>query len=216
MFQRNPAWLREIHFYKKLRKDGQSVTEYVTELKRIAAKCKFPPEMEKIVIRDKFVTGLEWEKIQTRLFVEDSDKLTLEKALSIALGIEQAEKGLKQLHTETSVNYMSGIKCYCCGKPAHVKMDCVYRDHRCKICHKVGHLEQICFKNEVNNTGPQKQNKKKSSYGQGTQATGPGQKGQHKNYSKVKYVENENNSHTKIFTVQPAGSPRVARVLPAI
>ncbi|CAB0041830.1 unnamed protein product [Trichogramma brassicae] len=46
----------------------------------------------------------------------------------------------------------TGILCYCCGKPNHVRRECRFREYACRACNKKGHLERVCkSKNNVNN-----------------------------------------------------------------
>ena len=74
-------------FYKRDRKTGETVSAYIAELRRLSEHCKFG-ELLNDYLRDKFVCGLNSERVQQKLL--SMKELTLEKALDIAASFETA------------------------------------------------------------------------------------------------------------------------------
>ena len=54
------------HFFKRDRKHGESVSDYIAELRRLSERCGFAGELN-TYLRDRFVCGLTSEKIQQKL-----------------------------------------------------------------------------------------------------------------------------------------------------
>ena len=57
------------HFHKRDQASGESISEYVAELRRLAAKCSFAGYLDE-ALRDRFVCGLQSDSIQKRLLSE--------------------------------------------------------------------------------------------------------------------------------------------------
>ena len=60
------------YFHKRSQAAGETVSEYSAELRRLAARCKFPEASLEDTIRDRFVCGLLSEPTQ-RVDREDPD-----------------------------------------------------------------------------------------------------------------------------------------------
>ena len=71
---------------------GETITEYVAELRRLAATCEFG-EFLNDALRDRLVCGQRNESVQKRLLSEAN--LTFSKALKLAQSMELADKTLK-------------------------------------------------------------------------------------------------------------------------
>ena len=82
------------HFNQRIQSGGESVSEYVAELKRLATNCDFGQRLEE-ALRDRLVCGLRNSNVQRKLLTEPG--LTYAKAVEIALGMEAAEKNTRQL-----------------------------------------------------------------------------------------------------------------------
>ena len=39
----------------------------------------------------------------------------------------------------------AGKQCACCGKPNHIKAECIHRDKKCDRCGQTGHLNAACY-----------------------------------------------------------------------
>ena len=63
---------QRFHFNRRNQREGESLSEYVAELRRMAAKCSFNAEYLEEALRDRIVCGLRSEVIQRCLLTEDA------------------------------------------------------------------------------------------------------------------------------------------------
>ena len=84
-------------FYKRQQKEGESIANYVAELRRLAKDCEFADSLN-TVLRDQLVCGLRHEGLQQKVLAERD--LTLGKALSLTQAHETARHELKLLRGE--------------------------------------------------------------------------------------------------------------------
>ena len=69
-FKPKPITIAErFRFYKRQQRQGESMADYVAELRRLATACEFGAFLDD-ALRDKFVCGLQNENIQRRLLSE--------------------------------------------------------------------------------------------------------------------------------------------------
>ena len=146
------------HFHKRNQAAGESVAEFIAELRRLAKHCEFKTFLEE-ALRDRFVCGLNKKAIQNKLLTEKD--LTLARALQIATGMEAAAKQVAELQATSSASAASAGAtvtskgdvhkvttnpryCYRCGKPDHKSAQCPSSKLRCYNCGKVGHLRRVC------------------------------------------------------------------------
>ncbi|PIK53317.1 hypothetical protein BSL78_09796 [Apostichopus japonicus] len=180
-----PAMAERFKFYARKQASGESVTQYLAELKRLASTCNFDRFLND-ALRDAFVFGLSDEHAQRRLFSCD-DKLTLEKAFSEAVSLETASAKTVMVRgaagtANSAVNAvnMEHVRCYCCGKPRHIKTDCRHKNADFSKCGKRGHLASQCRGRDISDraTGGRRMRFSKHS----------GNKSKKKWDSKVKYM----------------------------
>ena len=76
------------HFHKRNQASGESIAEYVAELRRLAARCNFGAYLED-ALRDRLVCGVSNENIQRGLLAEAD--LDLAKAVKRAVAMEAAQ-----------------------------------------------------------------------------------------------------------------------------
>ena len=164
------AILQRYNFYSTYRKQGQSVKDFVGELKGLARNCDFGKTStgvnltEKLILeenlRDRLVCGVADTAIQRRLLGESD--LSFDKAFQLALAMESAATNAAQLHTKnTTVYYANADKVstrkQCShkvkkGTPTHSQLKACYRcgktthlPSECRFCKKIGHIESHCF-----------------------------------------------------------------------
>jgi len=70
---------------------GESIMEYIAELRRLATRCNFRDFLEQ-AIRDKFMCGLKAEATQCRLLLEDA--LITIHVVEIAQGMEAVSSSM--------------------------------------------------------------------------------------------------------------------------
>nr|XP_034336152.1 uncharacterized protein K02A2.6-like [Crassostrea gigas] len=143
-------------FNKRNQKEGETVNEYVCELKKLSADCEFG-DFLKEALRDRLVCGLKSEAIQKKLLSEA--KLDFDGAVRIATAMEIADKDTQSFAGNTeSVHFMNSKpgqrgKPTSAGpkKPGYRGREKHYLDagkHRnsikCYKCGKPGHIAKHC------------------------------------------------------------------------
>ena len=74
----------------RVRKQGESVAEYVAELRNLSEYCDYGDHVFPM-LRDRLVCGVNHPSIQKRLLGMAGDDLTFDRAVEIAIGMETAE-----------------------------------------------------------------------------------------------------------------------------
>lgn len=138
-------------FHKRNQLQSESITEYIAELRKLTEHCEFGAGLSD-ALRDQLVCGMHNEGIQKRLLTED--KLTLARALEIAISMETATKDASELqgkHNEASSvhkfhtnQHNEKAPCFRCGKKSHDPADCWFKDKDCRQCNKRGHIQKMC------------------------------------------------------------------------
>ncbi|XP_042149464.1 uncharacterized protein K02A2.6-like [Ixodes scapularis] len=151
-------------FNRGMQQEGESVKDFMTELKHLARNCEFKEFLNE-ALRDRLVAGLRDEETQRISFATEG--LTFEGASEIPiekeLASQQTSELLKVEARPTEVNvikkenkretHTSRLKkegasktnrgCYRCGK-GHAPDRCWYRNTKCRACAKTAHLEAMC------------------------------------------------------------------------
>ena len=137
------------NFHRRNQASDESITEYVAELRKLAASCEFGGNLEES-LRDRFVCGLRSESTQKQLLTEAD--LTFKRAVEIAKGIEAAEKKSEQFKKAEPVEAINKLThcskpiqpCYRCGKQGHSPSTCHFKEELCRKCGKKGHIARVC------------------------------------------------------------------------
>lgn len=153
--------MQRFKFNSRTRKAGESVAEYLSQLRALAEYCNYGESLD-IMLRDRFVCGIENKSMQRKMLTES--ELTLTKAVDIALSIEAAEKDTQMLG-EATVQVQKIIKvksfpkqscpssqqrlgpkcdCNCCGGKDHSAQQCKFKDATCHHCKRKGHIRRAC------------------------------------------------------------------------
>ena len=101
-FDPKPAVIAErFKFHKRDQLPGESLADYIAELRRLAIHCEFGEYLDD-ALRDQLVCGLHAEVTQRRLLTMKN--LTLQEAIETALSMEAAEKDSKALQGSKDSN----------------------------------------------------------------------------------------------------------------
>ncbi|XP_055585346.1 uncharacterized protein K02A2.6-like [Uranotaenia lowii] len=131
--------------------DGETVIEWSTRLKKLAADCEFGNDLP-VFLKNIFVVGLKRGPVYERVCEEDPDsnlealvkvamkkESTLRQRESLEVNKFQSDQGNK-LKKPASPNF----RCYACGKGDHNFRKCQYKSYVYKVCDKKGHLAKVC------------------------------------------------------------------------
>ena len=124
LFNPKPHEMMELwKFRQRLQSEGETITEFITALQRVAANCDFGQYLN----------------------------LTLEKAKQIALAMDALDGAEVLISRDAEVNIVSNttkknVECYRCGE-SHFAYVCKHKRTVCKKCGKIGHLQRVCRTN---------------------------------------------------------------------
>lgn len=161
--------LENFKFNCRKQKEHESLSDYITDLEKLAQTCNFGAHLDK-ALRNQFVFGIYRREIQSRL-LEIRD-LSLAKAKEIAFGMEMSLRGTDELRTtaprsdvqhiehgkkkkrkpiqpqlakqKDNANSQGSLCCYRCGNRSHLANKCKHQNTVCNYCKKKGHLEKVC------------------------------------------------------------------------
>ncbi|KAK0135792.1 hypothetical protein N1851_028356 [Merluccius polli] len=94
------ALLRCVIFRRRHQRSGESVTQFVADLRGLASLCKFGALQDEM-IRDHLILHTNYDKIRERLLLENDD-LTLAAALHLAVQVESALECAASLSTSSN------------------------------------------------------------------------------------------------------------------
>ncbi|KAL5487308.1 hypothetical protein EMCRGX_G019895 [Ephydatia muelleri] len=148
-FEPKPIVIAErFYFHRRNQAVGESIAEYVAELRRLAMNCKFGAYLDE-AMRDRLVCGLRDEDTQKKLLSEED--LTFARAAEIAQSREAAQLNVQQLkETSVAVKTVSSRvdkqfrRCPHCGKNNHSSEKCSFKSATCYKCRKPGHIASVC------------------------------------------------------------------------
>ncbi len=151
------------HFRHREQRSGETTRQFITALSELAATCRFG-DLTNELVRDQLIEKTCHQRIRERLLME-ADTLTLQKATTLAVHIEEAMFEAKTIQTKPIENRTNvqtvGRKprkktgdsndrqqrvCYNCGSPSHLANSdkCKARGKKCDSCGKMNHFAKMC------------------------------------------------------------------------
>ena len=135
-------------FFQRAQREGETVAEYLADLKKIARNAKFGDYLD-TALRDQLVCGLHDSRCQKELLCMTS--LTLEMAVQHARAFEAVSReatmfNAADLHEVKRDRPNVHAPCFRCGRVGHDAEACWHVRTICNKCHKRGHLAVMCPK----------------------------------------------------------------------
>ena len=159
-------------FWEIKQKEGETVVQFVNELKTKAKNCEFGDQIN-LMIRDRIIFGIKDEQIKERL-LRESENPTLERVIDMCRAAEISKQQIKTLQGEIPVDVIkkkqsqtrkfkenkdksppaSGhinkkqsqkqTECKKCGI-RHNPKNCPAYGKRCNTCKKLNHFSKKCY-----------------------------------------------------------------------
>ena len=163
------------NFYNRKQREGESVAQYIAELRKLSEHCKFGAFLKE-ALRDMFAIGLKDTSVQKKLLSERN--LDLKTAYEKALSHEMAEQKVEEMQgavhkvfvgskSRPRPNQEKNKCCFRCGKENHAAENCFFRNKECHSCHRKGHVSSQCnkFSNRESEKKSREGGKKNYRYG---------------------------------------------------
>lgn len=93
---RRSAVVERYRFYRRDQRQGENISDFVVEIKKLAATCDFGTFLEE-ALRDRLIVGLQNDAIRCKLLATNDKDLTFDRAYSSALGMEAAQGQSKEV-----------------------------------------------------------------------------------------------------------------------
>ena len=145
------AIVQRFKFNTRSQQPGETIAMFLAEVRHLSEHCEFRITLDEMLC-DRLLCGVRDIRIQRRLLAEP--KLTLKRALDLALAIEAADKDVSEIRKadgqggdasvnkgDVKVNKGSEVKCPRCGGNPN---SCNFKDAKCYCCGKVDHLARLC------------------------------------------------------------------------
>ena len=150
--RRNITWERHM-FNTRDQHDGETIDQYVTDLKTKAQTCEFK-DLKDSLIRDRIVCGIHCDKTRSRLLREPD--LTLQKAVDICRANETTSSqmklftgdqtnGLPAIHgIRSQSKQVQKVSCDRCGGWHTKQQICPAFGAECRKCGQRNHFAKVC------------------------------------------------------------------------
>ena len=178
--KQNISYNRHV-FRKEVQKEGESVGQFVTRLRQLAALCEFGDQVDDF-IRDQVVDNCRSKRLRTKLLAEQD--LTLDRTLALSAATEAAEHQAAQIaHDEERVSAVAtrvrentrprssrqraqgGNRsqapqdnkptCNRCGTRVHAGDVCQRtKGKKCFKCGQQGHFSRVCKQSKTHEEPP--------------------------------------------------------------
>ena len=201
--------MRRYRFNSHIRRRGESVATYISELQGLAQFCNYGDSLE-TMLRDCLVCGINDESIQRRLLGEST--LTFKKVFELAQGMETVSKDVREMlgplqqpsagQPPEEIHVVSKkieFVCYRCGQVGHNPANCTFRTAQCHKCGKIGHIKKMCQSRKASRGGSTSNTRNSRQV--------PAQTRQNSNHKSVRAVQNETEGQTDEYPLHIVTSP---------
>ena len=152
--------VHRFYFNTRVMKREESISDYVSELRRLAEHCGFKDaETLEEMLRDRIVCGIHDIRLQRRLLAEKN--LTFKSTLELIQSWETADSSAKDLQKpqpqseriqllsktpgkrQNTSAHQKGCCMHCGGH--HQSSECRFKTATCNFCKKRGHIARVCL-----------------------------------------------------------------------
>lgn len=139
---------------------GETVDEFVTNLKLLAENCEFGAIKDSL-IRDAIITGISDSVLREHMLIDSG--LTLEKAVNMAKASERAKTESVNIATDRNHDHhinklekrqsTNEVKCKFCGRAHKLQRNfCPAYNKTCFKCGGMNHFENMCKTKDISRT----------------------------------------------------------------
>ena len=160
---------RTYRFQSRKQRDGESLQDYLANLKELSIDCEFGTDLERRLC-DGFVYGLRNENTKVKLLAKPA--ITLDQAVELAAALDQASADAKEISNQPAAVHAVNVhkrgarpkqssakhkpqqqnndgqngqeRCYRCNGKNHRHWECYFKDKSCHSCGKTGHIPRAC------------------------------------------------------------------------
>ena len=156
-------------FRNRRQQPGESVAEFVANLRRSLARCAFENYNANEALKEQVIIGLTESKMRERLLLE-GDMYDVEQIIHAAIRMEKSSKDAMLIADqpsqpvfaiEKSRGPQSSKRCSRCKWPDHTSNStmCPAKEAKCVRCHVKGHFARCCQQPQQENTREKVSNK---------------------------------------------------------
>ncbi|XP_050344615.1 uncharacterized protein LOC126769742 [Nymphalis io] len=143
--QPKPSILAErFKFRQRIQINGESISEYTAELKKMSKTCEFGSWLEES-LRDQLVCGLSSDVIRQRIFAEEH--LDFKKAYQLAVNMEAAERNTAAVDSRIGNSNNSTVACQAMAGAWRDKSSGMWRTK-----YQQGRVDNTIRRNKPNNS----------------------------------------------------------------
>ena len=151
----------ERHQLHSMTQGSDPITVFIQSLRDQANRCEFGDFRDDLILTQ-FIFGLKDREMRAKLLAKP--ELTLESAIQECLFAESLEKATNPSNVSVAAikrkfnraidsrksslgskhNSSGKYVCYSCGQSNHLRINCKYRNSKCRVCNGIGHLAAVC------------------------------------------------------------------------
>ena len=153
--------VQRYHFNNRTQGTAESIVEYIAELRRLAQHCQFGTQLEDMLC-DRLIVGVRNDDLRRKLLAQPDTGF--QRIQEIAIAHETAARDASavtvsrdaasgEVHlvnrpsrpTRRAPDTVTTAPQLCAGCAGpHLRSECRFRNARCRVCQKLGHISTVC------------------------------------------------------------------------